>query len=277
MNERVVLVTGASRGIGKAIAEKFAQHGYRVFGTARQPESIQWAPGTLLPLDVQEETSVAQCVETILTQAKRIDVLVNNAGITITGAIEELSLTQVKAVFETNFFGVVRMTQAVLPAMRRQAAGRIVNIGSVAGFLPMPFQAVYAATKHAVAGWTETLDLELRRFGIRAILIQPGFFRTDIDRNSTTGSLINSVYEDERSRVVEKIRLSVENGDDPVKVAKAVLQAATKKGPNVTVLVGRGARQVRILRTLLPRALFELGLRRQFGLSDPTNPRAVGQ
>jgi len=277
MKERVVLVTGASRGIGKAIAEKFAEHGDRVFGTARQPESIKWAPGTLLPLDVQEETSVAQCVETILSQAKRIDVLVNNAGITITGAIEELSLTQVKAVFETNFFGVVRMTQAVLPAMRRQAAGRIVNIGSVAGFLPMPFQAVYAATKHALAGWTETLDLELRRFGIRAILIQPGFFRTDIDRNSTTGSLINSVYEDERSRVVEKIRLSVENGDDPVKVAKAVLQAATKKGPNVKVLVGRGARQVRVLRTLLPRALFELGLRRQFGLSDPPSPRAVGQ
>jgi NAD(P)-dependent dehydrogenase (short-subunit alcohol dehydrogenase family) len=270
MKERVVLVTGASRGIGKAIAEKFAQHGDRVFGTARQPESIKWAAGTLLALDVQEETSVAQCVATILSQAKRIDVLVNNAGITITGAIEELSLTQVKAVFETNFFGVVRMTQAVLPAMRRQAAGRIVNIGSVASFLPMPFQAVYAATKHALAGWTETLDLEVRRFGIRAILIQPGFFRTDIDRNSTTGSFINSVYEDERSRVVEKIRLSVENGDDPVKVAEAVLQATTKKGPNVKVLVGRGARQARVLRTLLPRALFELGLRRQFGLSDPT-------
>jgi NAD(P)-dependent dehydrogenase (short-subunit alcohol dehydrogenase family) len=201
--------------------------------------------------------------------------LVNNAGITITGAIEELSLTQVKAVFETNFFGVVRMTQAVLPAMRRQAAGRIVNIGSVAGFLPMPFQAVYAATKHALAGWTETLDLEVRRFGIRAILIQPGFFRTDIDRNSTTGSFIDGVYEDERSRVVEKIRLSVENGDDPVKVAEAVLQQATKKVPKLKVLVGRGARQVRILRALLPRALFELGLRRQFGLSDPTGKPSV--
>jgi NAD(P)-dependent dehydrogenase (short-subunit alcohol dehydrogenase family) len=123
MKERVVLVTGASRGIGKAIAEKFAQHGDRVFGTARQPESIKWAAGTLLALDVQEETSVAQCVATILSQAKRIDVLVNNAGITITGAIEELSLTQVKAVFETNFFGVVRMTQAVLWSDRKHRLG----------------------------------------------------------------------------------------------------------------------------------------------------------
>jgi NAD(P)-dependent dehydrogenase (short-subunit alcohol dehydrogenase family) len=264
---RVVLVTGASRGIGKAIAEKFAQRGDQVFGTARQPESIRWAAGTLLPLDVEEETSVKHCVETVLSQAKRIDILVNNAGVTIPGAIEELSLTQVKSVFETNFFGVVRMTKAVLPAMRGRAGGRIVNIGSVAGFLPMPFQAVYAATKHALAGWTETLDLEVRRFGIRAILIQPGFIRTDIDRQSSTGPFMNSVYEDERSRVVEKLRLSIETGDDPVKVAEAVLQAATKKVPNSKVLVGRGARQVRLLRTFLPRAWFELGLRRQFGLS----------
>jgi NAD(P)-dependent dehydrogenase (short-subunit alcohol dehydrogenase family) len=268
MKERVVLVTGASRGIGKAIAEKFAQRGDRVFGTARQPESVQWTAGTLLRLDVQEESSVAQCMETILSQAKRIDVLVNNAGITIPGAIEELSLAQVKAVFETNFFGVVRMTQAALPTMRRQAVGRIVNIGSVGGFLPMPFQAVYAATKHALAGWTETLDFEVSRFGVRAILIQPGFIRTDIDRNSFPEPFIDSVYEDERSRVVAKMRQSIENGDDPVKVAKAVLEAATAKLPNRKVLVGRGARQARILRTFLPKALFDLGLRRQFDLPE---------
>jgi NAD(P)-dependent dehydrogenase (short-subunit alcohol dehydrogenase family) len=240
-----------------------------VFGTARQPKSVKWTAGKLLPLDVQDETSVAQCVETLLSQAGRIDVLVNNAGISVYGAIEELSLAQVATVFETNFFGVVRMTQAVLPTMRQQAAGRIVNIGSVAGFVPMPFQAVYAATKHALAGWTETLDLEVRPFGIRAILIQPGFFRTDIDRNSSDGSLLKDVYEGARTRVVSKMQLSVENGDDPVKVAEAVLQAATQKDPNVKVLVGRGSRQVRVLRTLLPRTLFEFGLRRQFGLGDP--------
>jgi NAD(P)-dependent dehydrogenase (short-subunit alcohol dehydrogenase family) len=171
-------------------------------------------------------------------------------------------------VFETNFFGVVRMTQAVLPAMRQQVAGRIVNIGSVAGFVPMPFQAAYAATKHALAGWTESLDLEVRPFGIRAILVQPGFFRTDIDRHSSGGSLPKGVYESERTRVVEKMRLSVENGDDPVKVAEAVVQASTKKNPNKKVLVGRGTRQVRVLRTFLPSALFELGLRRQLGLTN---------
>jgi NAD(P)-dependent dehydrogenase (short-subunit alcohol dehydrogenase family) len=273
MKERVVLVTGASRGIGKAIAEKFAQRGDRVFGTARQPESIKAVAWTPLPLDVQDEKSATQCGETLLSKMGRIDVLVNNAGISVYGAIEELSVAQVKTVFETNFFGVVRMTQAVLPAMRQQAAGRIVNIGSVAGFVPMPFQAAYAATKHALAGWTETLDFEVRRFGVRAILIQPGFFRTDIDRSSAVGSCLQSVYEAERNRVIEKNRQSVESGDDPVKVAEAVVRAATDPEPNVKVLVGRGARQIRVLRTLLPRALFQIGLRRQFGLSDPAKPK----
>jgi len=197
MKAPVVLVTGASRGIGRAIAQKFVQAGYQVFGTTRQTSPV----GTVtrvLHLDVQEEESVEKCVDAVLAQTGRIDFLINNAGISIYGAIEEVSLAQIKAVFETNFFGVVRMTQAVLPTMRRQAGGRVINIGSLAGFLPMPYQAAYAASKHALAGWTETLDLEVRRFGIRAILIQPGFIRTDIDRNSTTGELLKDIYSDER-------------------------------------------------------------------------------
>jgi short-subunit dehydrogenase len=211
---------------------------------------------------------VEQCVNVVLEEAGRIDLLINNAGITIYGAIEELSLAQVKELFETNLFGVVRLTQAVLPTMRRQATGRIINIGSVAGFLPMPYQAAYAASKQALAGWTETLDLEIRRFGIRAILIQPGFISTDLDRNSTAGAFLKDIYADERNRVVERLRVSVEHGDDPATVADAVLQAATKREPATKMLAGRGSRQIRILRTLLPRTVFELGLRRQFGLGD---------
>jgi NAD(P)-dependent dehydrogenase (short-subunit alcohol dehydrogenase family) len=275
MKEQVVLVTGASRGIGMAISQKLVQGGYRVFGTTRGSSPI----GTVhkvLRLDVQDEKSVQECVNAVLEEAGRIDFLINNAGITIYGAIEELSLAQVKELFETNFFGVVRLTQAVLPAMRRQASGRIINIGSVAGFLPMPYQAAYAASKHALGGWTETLDLEVRRFGIRAILIQPGFISTDIDRNSTAGALLQDIYADERNRVFERIRISVESGDDPATVADAVLQAATKREPSTKMLVGRGSRQLRILRTLLPRTVFELGLRRQFGLNGrPKEVRPV--
>jgi NAD(P)-dependent dehydrogenase (short-subunit alcohol dehydrogenase family) len=271
MKTPVVLVTGASRGIGRAIAQKFVHAGYQVFGTTRQASPVGTVAG-VLRLDVQEEESVEKCVNAVLAQTGRIDFLINNAGISIYGAIEEVSLAQIKAVFETNFFGVVRMTQAVLPTMRRQASGRVINIGSLAGFLPMPYQAAYAASKHALAGWTETLDLEVRRFGIRAILIQPGFIRTDMDRNSTTGALLKDIYSDERSRVIEKLRISVESGDDPVTVADAVLRAATKREPTIKVLVGRGARQVRVLRTLLPRSVFELGLRRQFELGRPPKP-----
>jgi NAD(P)-dependent dehydrogenase (short-subunit alcohol dehydrogenase family) len=268
MKAPVVLVTGASRGIGKAIAQKFVQAGYQVFGTTRHASPVG-TEDRLLHLDVQDEESVEKCVNAVLAQTGKIDFLINNAGISIYGAIEEVSLAQIKAVFETDFFGVVRMAQAVLPTMRRQASGRVINIGSIAGFLPMPYQAAYAASKHALAGWTETLDLEVRRFGIRAILIQPGFIRTDIDRNSTTGAQLNDIYSDERSRVIEKLRVNVERGDDPVTVADAVLQAATKREPTIKVLVGRGARQVRFLRTLLPRTVFEHGLRRQFELGDP--------
>ncbi len=268
MKAPVVLVTGASRGIGKAITQKFVQAGYQVFGTTRQASPVR-TEDRVLRLDVQDDESVEKCVNAVLAKTGRIDFLINNAGISIYGAIEEVSLAQIKAVFETNLFGVVRMTQAVLPSMRRQASGRVINIGSVAGFLPMPYQAAYAASKHALAGWTETLDLEVRRFGIRAILIQPGFIRTDIDRNSTTGALLKDIYGDERSRVIEKLRVSVERGDDPVTVADAVLQAATKRVPTIKVLVGRGARRVRVLRTLLPQTVFELGLRRQFELGDP--------
>jgi NAD(P)-dependent dehydrogenase (short-subunit alcohol dehydrogenase family) len=268
MQEQVALVTGASRGIGMAISQELVQNGYQVFGTTRGSSSI----GTVdkvLRLDVRDEKSIEECINAVLEEAGRIDFLVNNAGITIYGAIEELSLAQVKELFETNFFGVVRLTQAVLPTMRRQASGRIINIGSVAGFLPMPYQGAYAASKHALAGWTETLDLEVRRFGIRAILIQPGFISTDIDRNSTSGALQQDIYADERNRVVERLRVSVEGGDEPATVADAVLQAATKKEPTTKMLVGRGSRQLRILRTLLPRTVFELGLRRQFGLGSP--------
>jgi NAD(P)-dependent dehydrogenase (short-subunit alcohol dehydrogenase family) len=268
MQEQVVLVTGASRGIGMAISQKLVQNGYQVFGTTRGSSSI----GTVdkvLRLDVRDDKSIEECIDAVLEEAGRIDFLVNNAGITIYGAIEELSLAQVKELFETNFFGVVRLTQAVLPTMRRQASGRIINIGSVAGFLPMPYQGAYAASKHALAGWTETLDLEVRRFGIRAILIQPGFISTDIDRNSTSGALQQDIYADERKRVVERLRVSVEGGDQPATVADAVLRAATKKEPATKMLVGRGSRQLRILRTLLPRTVFELGLRRQFGLGSP--------
>src|SRR4249920_2582371 len=177
-NKGIALVTGASSGIGEATAQRLVQAGYKVYGTSRQgTQKTQWA-FEMLPLDVTSDESVEAAVSKVIQLEGRIDLLVNNAGFGVApGGAEESSIAQAKAIFETNFFGLIRMTRAVVPHMRRQGRGRILNIGSVLGFLPMPFGALYAATKHAVEGYSESLDHELRTRGIRVSVIEPAYTR----------------------------------------------------------------------------------------------------
>jgi NAD(P)-dependent dehydrogenase (short-subunit alcohol dehydrogenase family) len=164
MNTRIALVTGASSGIGEATAERLAGAGYKVYGTSRRTGRSGQRPFEMLSLDVTNDPSVEAAVSEVLRREGRIDLLVNNAGFGVAPAgAEESSIDQVRAIFDTNFFGIVRMTRAVVPHMRRQGSGRIINIGSVLGFLPMPYGALYAATKHAVEGYSESLDHELRQ------------------------------------------------------------------------------------------------------------------
>ena len=166
MKSKTAIVTGASSGIGEATAERFAEAGYRVFGTSRRAASAGQRSFEMLTLDVTSDQSVEAAVREVVRRAGRIDVLVNNAGFGVAPAgAEESSIEQAQSIFDTNFFGVVRMTRAVVPEMRQQGAGRIINIGSVLGFLPMPYGALYAATKHAVEGYSESLDHELRTTG----------------------------------------------------------------------------------------------------------------
>src|SRR5713226_8298312 len=171
--EKVALVTGVSSGIGRATATLLSGRGFRVFGTMRKPGEINGPlEGVeLVRLDVRDEESVRSCLRTVLDQAGRIDALVNNAGYTLIGSLEETSIEEAKDVFETNFFGVLRMSQALLPIMREQGYGRIANISSVLGFLPAPYQGIYAASKHALEGYSESLDHEVRQFGIRVSVI----------------------------------------------------------------------------------------------------------
>src|SRR5206468_4309806 len=172
----IALVTGASSGIGEAIAKRLATAGYKVCGTSRRGVQSGQRPFAMLPLDVTGDASVEAAVKELIRQEGRIDLLVNNAGFGVAPAgAEESSIDQAKAIFETNFFGLVRMTRAVVPHMRRQASGRIVNIGSVLGFLPMPYGALYSATKHAVEGYSESLDHELRTRGIRVCVIEAAY------------------------------------------------------------------------------------------------------
>src|SRR4029453_7752519 len=182
---RVVLITGASSGIGRVTAELLAARGQRVYGGVRAPATTRPLAGVeLMPLDVRDEASVKACVEEVCRRAGRIDVLVNNAGVNLVGAVEETSISQARALFDTNVIGVLRMIQAVLPGMRRQGAGLIVNISSILGYIPAPFMGVYASTKHALEGLSESLDHEVRAFGVRVVLIEPHYTRTNLDTSA---------------------------------------------------------------------------------------------
>src|ERR1700737_1458081 len=174
----VALVTGASSGIGLATARALLRNGYLVFGTSRKPMADTSDGVTMLVCDVTDDRSVQKVVDEVVSHAGRIDLLVNNAGIGLLGGAEESSAVQAKALFDVNVFGVVRLTNAILPVMRRQRSGRIINMSSILGLIPAPFNALYASTKHAIEGYSESLDHEVRTQGIRVVLVEPGVTRT---------------------------------------------------------------------------------------------------
>src|SRR5436189_4884202 len=185
LKNKITLVTGVSSGIGRKIAQLLAERGARVFGTVRDPKSATPIHGVeIVQMDVTDDASVSAAVQSIEQKAGSVQILVNNAGYSLMGALEETSLAEARQQFETNFFGVLRVTNAVLPGMRQAGHGRIVNISSVLGFLPAPYMGIYAASKHAVEGYTETLDHEVRRFGVRAILVQPAYTKSKINGSS---------------------------------------------------------------------------------------------
>jgi short-subunit dehydrogenase len=262
----VALVTGASSGIGYATARLLVQAGFRVFGTTRKQAAERLEGFEVLQLDVRSEESVSSCVSTVLEKAGRIDALVNNAGFALIGAAEETSLEEAKELFDTNFFGVLRTTQAVLPVMRQQRAGRIVVVGSVAGFLPGPYESIYAASKHALEGLVESLDHEVRQFGIRVAVIEPGFIRTKIAQNSQVARNLIDAYKNDRDRVRAAIENSVANGEDPAQVASVIHDAITDTSPRTRYPAGSQARFLSRVIRFAPRGVLERGLRKQFGL-----------
>jgi NAD(P)-dependent dehydrogenase (short-subunit alcohol dehydrogenase family) len=266
--KKVALVTGASSGIGRTIATLLSDRGFVVFGTTRRLAASAGSSGEnrMVQLDVRDDASAHACVGTVLEAAGRIDALVNNAGYALMGALEETSIEEAKALFETNFFGILRMNQAVLPIMRKQGAGRIVNIGSAAGFLPAPYSGIYAASKHALEGYSLTLDHEVRQFGIRVSVIEPGFMRTDMGQHNELTSHGIEDYSKERELALGAVLNAFASGEDPEIVALAVLEALTSRSPRTRYLAGRGAKTVSVLKQLLPAGLFDKGVRKQSGL-----------
>ena len=266
LKNRTTLVTGVSSGIGREIAQLLAERGARVFGTVRNPQSAKPIHGVeMVLMEVTDDDSVKEAVQSVLGKAGTIQLLVNNAGYAVTGALEETSIEEAKQQFETNFFGVLRVTNAVLPKMRQGGYGRIVNISSALGFLPAPYSGMYAASKHALEGYTETLDHEVRRFGVRAVLIEPVYTKTKINGNAKSAKVALDVYATKRKRMAELVERETEHGDDPRIVAEAVWQAVTATSPRLRYPVGKGVILSR-LRRFVPAGMFDRSLRKQFQL-----------
>jgi NAD(P)-dependent dehydrogenase (short-subunit alcohol dehydrogenase family) len=274
----VVLVTGVSSGIGRAVADAFAAKGFEVFGTSRNPRTTQPVAGVeLVQLDVTDDASVAAAVSTVVQRAGRIDIVVNNAGAGVFGAAEETSITQAQQLFETNFFGLVRLTREVLPYLRAQRSGRIINIGSVLGFLPSPYGSLYAASKHAVEGYSESLDHETRDFGVRVSVVEPGYTNTSFEANATDADSPLDSYEAVREHVKHVIAKAVRAGDDPAVVAQTVLKAATSRTPKVRYPAGPLARRLSLLKKFAPAALLDNGIRKANKLTTVPKPNQVPQ
>ena len=273
---RVVLITGASSGIGRATAELLAARGYRVFGGVRAAATTRPLTGVeLVPLDVRDEASVKACVEDVRSRAGRIDVLINNAGIHLVGAVEETSISQAQALFDTNVIGVLRMIQAVLPGMRGRGAGLIVNISSILGLIPAPFMGVYASTKHAIEGLSESLDHEVRALGIRVILIEPPYIRTNLDASAAQAEGRIDAYATQRQRTAAVITHNTGTAPEPKLVAEEVLRSI--EGPyRMRRPIGQ-ALLLSWLRRLLPARLFGRSLRKAFALEPSSNVPAITQ
>jgi len=273
LKKSIALVTGASSGIGEATAHRLAMAGYKVYGTSRRKAQAGQRSYEMLALDVTRDESVDAAVMEVMRLDGRIDVLVNNAGFGVAPAgAEESSIEQARSIFETNFFGIVRMTRAVVPYMRKQGSGRIINIGSVLGFLPMPYGALYAATKHAIEGYSESLDHELRTRGIRVSVIQPAYTKTPFDANFLEPDAKLDEYREARASLEKTLKNVLAAADEPEIVAEVVLKAANAARPKLRYAAGGLANRLRLLRRFAPAGVLDAGIRKDLRLdAAPTS------
>jgi len=216
-------------------------------------------------MDVRDAASVDQAMRLVASRAGRIDVLVNNAGMSLVGAVEETSIVEAQALFDTNVFGTLRTIQAVLPVMRRQRAGRIVNLSSVLGFLPAPYMGLYAASKHAVEGLSETLDHEVRAFGVRVVLVEPSYTKTSLDANAPRAASGIAVYDEERDIVSRAIAANVGKAPDPDGVAGTIVEAALGRWKMRRTPAGQ-ASILSKLRRFMPAAPVDSAIRKGLGM-----------
>lgn len=256
-NLKVILITGASSGIGKAAAEHLADIGYKVYGTSRYPGSYPTPKNyELIPLDVTDTSSVTSAIDLVNQNENRIDVLINNAGMGIAGDIEHTSFDKDKEQVETLFFGTLRMIKQVLPNMRKQGSGMIINISSIGGLIGLPYQNMYSAAKFAVEGLSESLYKELRKTNIDIVLVEPGDFKTNFTaRRIVDKSSSNS---EKFQKVIKQIEHDENNGQDPILIAKMLAKIIEKSNPRLRYVVGAFDQKLAaFLKRILPNRIFD--------------------
>ena len=240
---KVILVVGASSGFGEACTQLLAKNGHTVIGTSRRappiPSQLTSNP-TMIPLDVKSDESVAMAVKAVIELCGRVDVVINSAGIGYAGSVEDMSMDEYRDQLDTNFFGAVRVTKAVLPNMRQQRSGLFINISSIGGFMGLPFQSAYSASKFALEGFTESLRVEVKPFGIRALILQPGDFKTGITDNRIfcEANTSESVYHKACKDAIDTTISGELSGQPPIELAKKVAKLIQLKEPSVRYTCG---------------------------------------
>lgn len=265
---KVVLITGGSSGIGKAIGEFLFHKGFTVYGTSRDPDKITNSVFPLITLDVRSAESVHQAVNKVISISKRIDVVINNAGVGITGPLEETPTNEMRNNFETNFFGPIEVIKAVLPQMRKQKSGLIINITSIAGYMGLPFRGIYSASKGALELVSEAVSIEVKPFGINIVNIAPGEFATDIASHRYHAPLLeDSVYKTAYENTLAMMNSHMHSGEDPNDFAKEVYHIIENKNPKLHYKIGAFMQKFSIvLKRILPDRIYESMLMNHYKL-----------
>jgi NAD(P)-dependent dehydrogenase (short-subunit alcohol dehydrogenase family) len=263
---KVVVITGASSGIGEATARLLSEKGFSVYAGVRNPDAVKPMPNVSYGrLDVTREDSVSTFIEWVLSNAGRIDVLINNAGVSLVGPVEKTSIDEAQALFDTNVFGPLRMVRAVQPSMRKARSGLIVNVSSVLGYLPAPFMGLYASSKHALEGMSESLDHEIRDYNVRVVLLQPSFTNTRLDANAKLVREPLGAYGLQAEAVTKSLIAQIKSAPPPEAVAKKIL--AVIKGPyRMRQPADDRSKLLSRLRRFVPTNAFDSSLRKSFGL-----------
>jgi len=268
-NKRVVLVTGASSGIGLACAAHLAGRGFRVYGTSRRTAISSTENLTMLTTDVTNEYSVDKTVATVLDREGRLDILVNNAGMAIAGPVEATSIEEAKQQFEVNFFGALRVCRAVLPAMRGRGSGYIVNIGSIGGVIAIPYQAMYSASKFALEGLTEALRMEVRPFGIRVVIIEPGDHKTSLTQNRQFTEMPPDAYRKSFATALARTAHDEQSGPGPEQIARLLYRIVNQRNPRLHYTIGPAAQRAAVwLKRLAPNSFLEHSMRAYYGVDS---------